>query len=249
MDLGDLPRWKPAEPPIAVQKARSSLRQCDQLLAGDPTDAAAHHGRAHALEILGEPARAAEDFNRAAAWFTRAIERMARSPGPYLARARFRACRKDYRGAIGDFEKAHSLDPESADVLNDFAWLLATAPREHRDPERAVALAERAVRNAAHPYPCLNTLGAALYRAGRFGEAAEMLERAGRAQPEGPTAFDHFFLALAHHQLGRSEPAADALDRALRWWKSQEYLHPELTAELEALRAEAEAALGVEAGR
>ena len=59
----------------------------------------------------------------------------------------------------------------------------------------------------------LDTLGAALYRAGRFEESIRRLEenireRGGKSLPQ-----DWVFLALAHHQLGHRAEALRWLDR------------------------------------
>ena len=59
----------------------------------------------------------------------------------------------------------------------------------------------------------LNTVGAALYRAGRFEESIRCLEegiqkRIGESLPQ-----DWVFLALAHHQLGHGPEARRWLDR------------------------------------
>jgi hypothetical protein len=52
----------------------------------------------------------------------------------------------------------------------------------------------------------LNTLGAVLYRAGRFEEAVHQLGRAVEVEGGG-TALDALFLAMAHQKLGHSEEA------------------------------------------
>jgi hypothetical protein len=53
----------------------------------------------------------------------------------------------------------------------------------------------------------MNTLGAILYRAGRFEEAIRQLRRAGELHGADGTPFDALFLAMAHHQLGHAEEA------------------------------------------
>jgi hypothetical protein len=60
--------------------------------------------------------------------------------------------------------------------LNDDAWRLLTGPREQRDPAWALLLARKAVELAPGQFPYLNTLGAALYRNGKFAEAIPVLE-------------------------------------------------------------------------
>jgi Flp pilus assembly protein TadD len=53
----------------------------------------------------------------------------------------------------------------------------------------------------------LNTLGAILYRAGRFEAAVQKLNRAVEVHGANGTEYDALFLAMAHHQLGHAEEA------------------------------------------
>jgi tetratricopeptide (TPR) repeat protein/serine/threonine protein kinase len=55
----------------------------------------------------------------------------------------------------------------------------------------------------------VRTVGAALYRAGRHKEAIRRFAEA--AQEGARDAWDWFFLAMAHHRLGRADKAAEAL--------------------------------------
>jgi tetratricopeptide (TPR) repeat protein len=76
-------------------------------------------------------------------------------------------------------------------------------------------LAEIGVRGTGDPFnksACLNTLGAALYRAGRYDEAIRRLEEAIQARG-GEHPGDWPFLALAHHRLGHRDEARRWLDR------------------------------------
>ena len=77
--------------------------------------------------------------------------------------------------------------------------LLARSSSSPRWPPPAAPLADR-----------LNTLGAILYRAGRFEEAVRQLERSVEVHGAGGTPYDALFLAMAHHQLGHA-------DEARRW--------------------------------
>jgi Flp pilus assembly protein TadD len=56
----------------------------------------------------------------------------------------------------------------------------------------------------------LNTLGAILYRAGRFEEAVRQLRRAVEVYGAEGTPYDALFLAMAHQQLRHA-------DEARRW--------------------------------
>ena len=59
----------------------------------------------------------------------------------------------------------------------------------------------------------LNTLGAALYRAGRFEEAIRRLEEALESRKGKVEPLDWSFLAMAHHCLGHREEARGWLKR------------------------------------
>jgi hypothetical protein len=88
------------------------------------------------------------------------------------------------REALDDFNVAYRLRPDDAhlratlaDCCNQEAWGLVKAPGQERDAERAVDLARRAVELAPNEIIFENTLGVALYRANRYAEAIENLER------------------------------------------------------------------------
>jgi tetratricopeptide (TPR) repeat protein len=77
-------------------------------------------------------------------------------------------------------------------------------------------------------------LGGALYRAGKYEAAIPRLEEGqGRA-------WDHLFLAMAHHRLGHAERAREYLEKASQQIRSDDYPWPE-TVENEHLLHEAEA--------
>ncbi len=123
--------------------------------------------------------------------------------------------------AIVDLEAALALKPDQylvrvwlAESCNGRAWELANGPEPRRDLDRAVALGRRATDLVPGDAMSLNTLGVALYRAGRYDEAIGTLERslaAGRGQSD---AFDLFFLAMAHHRLGHRADAPHSTSTA-----------------------------------
>ena len=63
----------------------------------------------------------------------------------------------------------------------------------------------------------LNTLGTALYRAGRFQEAIERLHAGITAHGHGCMPHDWLVLAIAHHQFGHTEEAQRWLQKANDW--------------------------------
>jgi WD40 repeat protein/serine/threonine protein kinase/tetratricopeptide (TPR) repeat protein len=100
-------------------------------------------------------------------------------------------------------------------TANDVAWYCVLAPDAVADREAPVRLAELAVNEApeAQRPMYLNTLGAALYRAGRFREAITRLEEGIRKRGDESLPQDWTFLALAHHQLGQHGEAHSWLGR------------------------------------
>ena len=89
------------------------------------------------------------------------------------------------------------------------------AASEEPNLSETVRLAELAVNGAPEQSKAylLNTLGAALYRAGRFAEAVRRLEEGIQKRKGVSSEADWVFLAMAHHRLGHHEEARRWLDR------------------------------------
>jgi WD40 repeat protein len=138
-------------------------------------------------------------------------------------------------------------DPDQPGVCMELAWIYVTGPNKGGDAAKALPLACRAAELAPDEPLCLNTLGVVYYRLGRWQEAAETLEASARANRDGPTAYDLFFLAMSYRQTGQPEKARDYYDRALRWWHARTGLPQFEVAELRAIRADADAVLRGEA--
>jgi tetratricopeptide (TPR) repeat protein len=87
----------------------------------------------------------------------------------------------------------------------------------------------------------LNTLGAALYRAGRFDEALRRLGESIRGQGGEGKPQDWVFLAMAHHRRGNREEARRWLDRFRDYRLSENPARFWEEVEIRLLRREAEA--------
>ncbi len=157
---------------------------------------------------------------------------------------------KRYAPALDQLESAFQTDPKTVRAIlglgmsaNNLAWGLATGPKPQRDPKLAARLAAFSVALAPGEQGSLNTLGVALYRAGKFAEAITTLEKsldAGKGQFD---AFDLFFVAMAHHRLGHRSEARARYDRAVRWAGSERAFPRNAAQELADFRVEAEAVL------
>lgn len=82
--------------------------------------------------------------------------------------------------AIADYEQAVKLRPDDPGILNNFAWVLATSPRDElRNGRRALEMAERACKLTEYQQAhILSTLAAAYAEIGDFDNARKWSEKA-----------------------------------------------------------------------
>jgi len=114
------------------------------------------------------------------------------------------------------------------DCANDLAWFLVTAPDPAvRDPARALSLAVKAMEVHPECSTYWNTLGAVQYRAGDFKAAITALDRS-TVLSHGGSAFDHFFLAMAHIRLENQAQAQHWFTQAMLWMERHDAGHAEL---------------------
>jgi WD40 repeat protein/tetratricopeptide (TPR) repeat protein len=222
-------------------------RHTDRLKA-HPDEVESLHQRGHAMRRLNRIEEALVDFSAASAL----------RPLDAHLRAYQGVCLLDlkrYASALDYLNQAFQTDPKSVRAiinldknLNNRAWVLATGEGLQRDPALAVRLASLSVLLVSGESASLNTLGVALYRAGKNSEAIEALGKsltAGKGQFDG---FDLLFLAMAYHRLGHEAEARACFDRATRWLGEQRNLPEQFTRELAAFRSEAESVLRAPAG-
>jgi serine/threonine protein kinase/WD40 repeat protein len=163
---------------------------------------------------------------------------------------------KRWTEAVAEYSTALELCPDYAAAANDLAWLLAACPqKELLDAPRAVALAQQAVRlepqivaysNTPGAYSTTlanywNTLGVAHYRAENWQEAIAALNKAEELAPGKYSAWNVFFLAMAHWQIGEKEQARKEYRQAAAWMEKNQPRNEELRR----FRAEAAELLGV----
>src|SRR5262249_18173649 len=110
-----------------------------------------------------------------------------------------------YGEALADWQHSVEAAPVSAETHNNLAWLLATCPDTTlRNPDRAVAVATKAVELEPVQGTYWNTLGVARYRAADWPGAVEALNKSIELR-HGGDSHDWFFLALAEWQRGNKE--------------------------------------------
>jgi WD40 repeat protein/Tfp pilus assembly protein PilF len=259
-----------AETCLQIDRLADARRALDRRLAHSPDDLDARLGRGLVALRLGQPRTAIDDFTRVLAadpdletaryGRARASLALARMQdaladlGELIQSHPHDAAYLELRGEIHerlgehhaartDRDQAAKLLPPTAARLNSAAWRLSTGLLYLRDPERAVSLARQAISKARDMPTYINTLGIALYRAGRYVQAIATLEESLAANKGQSAAHDWFFLAMARHRLDQNIQARDAFDRAVRWWREQKQLLDSDLEELARFRAEAEAVL------
>jgi tetratricopeptide (TPR) repeat protein len=108
----------------------------------------------------------------------------------------------------------NATDPAQA---HSVAWCCVVVPDAVGDREAPVRLAEAALARCPQGErgEVLTTLGAALYRAGRFEEAIRRLNESIQTSGGGDAPNGFAFLALAHHRLGHRDEAKRWLDKLI----------------------------------
>jgi tetratricopeptide (TPR) repeat protein len=229
--------------------AEELVARYTERLRAHPDDPGSLHQRGHALSRLNRSEEALADFSTASA-----LHPLDAHLRAYLGVCLFNL--KRYAPALDQLESAFQTEPETVRaivdrthryridvIVNNRAWELAKGAETRRDPALAARLAAFAVALSPGEPSGLNTLGVALYRAGRFAEAIETLGKsleAGKGRFDG---FDLFFLAMAHHRLGHDAKARACYDRAVYWLGEQKSLSERHAKELANFRAEAESVL------
>ena len=133
----------------------------------------------------------------------------------------------------------------TARTANNVAWACVLEPEATADPAVPVRLVEAALRDGSESSRdmYLNTLGAALYRAGRYAGAIRRLEEAIERRGGASIPEDWPFLAMAHHRLGQRAEATRWLDRLRHRKPSTEPAEFWHELEIQLLRSEAEAVI------
>ncbi len=117
----------------------------------------------------------------------------------------------DLRNAARAYERALSLKPNYPSALNNLGYLLATSDS---DPAKAVMLCQKAVELQPNSASFQDSLGWALYKAGRHGEAGNHFNAAIRLEPGFFKS--HFNLGLVEFSGGNFNAAASHFRNAIQ---------------------------------
>ena len=139
--------------------------------------------------------------------------------------------------------------PEQLTALcNALAWQAVLQSPEAVSPETALPLMRKAAELEPDNFLYQNTLGAVLYRVGRYEEAIRCLE-ANVPRSGDLSGWDLYLLAMSHHRSGQSNQALRCFERANASVKTSPSLDDGQRQELADFRAEAEKVLGLHPDR
>ncbi len=121
---------------------------------------------------------------------------------------------KKYDEAERQFRRALQANPNNAEVLNNFGYMLAD--RGVRLQE-ATSMIEQALKEQPSNGAYLDSLGWAYYKQNKLGEAEQYLRKAVEREGRDPTILSH--LADVYLRLGQNEQAAAFFERSLAEWQ------------------------------
>ncbi len=120
--------------------------------------------------------------------FTRLLEDGYESPKVYAALAYAMHAQQKVAPAIANLEKALRLDPDNANALNSLGYILADNDIR---VQQAVELCSRALKRKPTNPAYLDSMGWALFKAGRRSDAKRFLQRAAEIAPENEEIESH----------------------------------------------------------
>lgn len=121
---------------------------------------------------------------------------------------------KKYLPASEEFEKALKVEPNNAQILNYYGYMLA---EEGVHLDKASGLVKRALAQDANNSAYLDSLGWTYYKQNRLEDAQEYLLKAIGRSPQDPTILGH--LGDVYDRLGETNLAITTWEKALAQWR------------------------------
>jgi tetratricopeptide (TPR) repeat protein len=180
----------------------SAIADYDKALDRDPDNAGALIGRGLCYTLKEDEKKAFADFNKAVkanptnpqarqlrgSWYTQngdkeaaladfkaAIETDPNNPATYLYRSQLYLYENEPELALSDLEEVMRRAPDYSTASNDYAWTLATNPKDSvRNGRKAIQYAKNACHQSDYKHAgTLDTLAAACAEAGEWADAVK----------------------------------------------------------------------------
>jgi cellulose synthase operon protein C len=203
---------RPRNPMLYMLLAQAYLKQRDfgEAEANVKEAIAIDNKTPDAYGVLGEISRARGARDQAITWYKAAVEQNPKKVENHMALASLYESQGNWEEAKHAAERAHSLEPASAAISNNLAYLYI----EHGgNISVALSLAQQAKQKLPDSPIVSDTLGWAFYKLGSPENAVAQLSESVRRVPSNPTYRYH--LGMAYIAAGRPRSAAQNLELAL----------------------------------
>jgi len=150
-----------------------ALKDFDAAVAADPKNVQSWQLRGSAYSEKGDKEKALSDFKEA-------ISIDPNNPATYLYRAHLYLVEAEPESALQDLEEVMQRAPDFPGAANDYAWTLATNPKDSvRNGRKAVEFAKKACHETDYKHaPTVDTLAASYAEAGEWEEAEKWQQEA-----------------------------------------------------------------------
>ena len=117
---------------------------------------------------------------------------------------------KNYEQAYLSYDKVLLIEPDNAQVLNNYSYYLA---ERKKNLSKAKKMAARALELNPENANTLDTFGWVIFQNGEYDEAEKVLKRAAQKDPTSSVIIEHYGDAL--FQVGKTEAAVEQWEKAL----------------------------------
>jgi WD40 repeat protein len=224
---------------VQVLESRYQQKRTELKALRDNAEADESSGTENNLSLVSQWGRAADDVGKSVESDPNSLSLRYVHILALLEAGNGAGIRRAFEDLLKRF--GNTTDPAQA---NSVAWYCVLAPDAVADLKTPVRLAEAAL--ARYPErgrrrsDVLKTLGAALYRVGRFEEAIRRLDESIQSRGDGGDPKGVAFLAMAHHRLGHPDKAKRWLDKLVACRPKQGFDFSRDDVEIRILHREAE---------
>jgi tetratricopeptide (TPR) repeat protein len=120
---------------------------------------------------------------------------------------------REFENAMQVYERALTADPNFWFAANNLAFLLSEFSAQKADHDRALELAQKALKQRSGDPAILDTIGWVYYRLGDFSRAQGLIEQALAGAPD--SAILNYHMGMALYKTNQIEEAREKLEKAL----------------------------------